>query len=72
MSKPGRFLLDTNIVISFLANEPSVAKSLGTADEVFIPVVVMGELFYGVSKSRSVKKNLRILEELVTRLIPAH
>jgi len=47
----GRFLLDTNIVIALFAGDADVAASLVAAEEVFIPAVVIGELFYGARKS---------------------
>jgi tRNA(fMet)-specific endonuclease VapC len=51
MPASGRFLLDTNIVISLLEGEVAVTTSLDRASEVFIPAVVLGELFFGAAKS---------------------
>jgi predicted nucleic acid-binding protein len=45
----GRFLLDTNTVI---------------ANAVFVPVVVLGELYYGARKSARAEANMTRIEEL--------
>jgi tRNA(fMet)-specific endonuclease VapC len=53
VSKPvtGRFLLDTNIIIALLNGDENVLSNLDRASEVFIPVVALGELFFGAAKS---------------------
>ena len=43
----GRYLLDTNILIAFFGNDPKVQQCLGQAEEVFVPAVALGELYYG-------------------------
>ncbi len=47
----GRFLLDTNIVIALFAGDPNVQQQLTAASEVFIPSIVIGELYYGAHRS---------------------
>ncbi len=47
----GKYLLDTNIVISLFAEEKSVLDSLNKAEEVFVPSIVIGELNFGARKS---------------------
>ena len=51
MPASGRFLLDTNIVIALLQGNDEVLSNLEKAAEVFIPAVVVGELFFGAAKS---------------------
>jgi len=46
----GKYLLDTNIVIALFADEVSVKNALAQAEEVFIPSIVFGELYYGARK----------------------
>jgi len=48
----GRFLLDTNIIIALFEGESSVLLNLDVAPEVFIPAVVVGELFFGAAKRK--------------------
>lgn len=63
MPTNGRFLLDTNIVTALFAGEASVIEHLGTADEVFLPVPALGELYYGARKSARAAANLARLDE---------
>ena len=62
----GKYLLDTNIVIALFANDASVMESLTKAEEVFIPSVVIGELFYGAHKSARAKDNLARIDEFAS------
>ena len=59
----GKFLLDTNIVIALFADDPAVRDQLADDLEVFIPSIVLGELFYGALKSTRVEANLARLDE---------
>lgn len=59
----GRFLLDTNIVIAIFAKDPGVANHLAQATEVFVPAIVLGELFYGALKSSQFHANIARIEE---------
>ena len=53
----GRFLIDTNIVIALFANDSAVQQHLERAIEVFTPIIVLGELYYGANKSSHVHEN---------------
>ena len=57
------FVLDTNIVIALFADEVKVKKNIEKADGVFVPVIVMGELFYGAELSTRKEQNLKKLHE---------
>lgn len=58
----GKYLLDTNIVIALFANEIKIIERLKKIENVYIPVIVLGELFFGASKSKKVKKNIERIE----------
>jgi len=62
----GKVLLDTNIVIALFADETSVKENLSKIEEVFIPNVVIGELFYGAHKSARSKENIARIEDLAS------
>jgi len=51
MATTGRHLLDTNIVIALFARDSAVQLRLAEASEVFVPSIVIGELYYGALKS---------------------
>lgn len=59
----GRFLLGTNIVIAIFAKESGVVDHLAQATEVFVPSIVLGELFYGAHKSSEAPANMARIEE---------
>ena len=65
----GRYLLDTNIVIALFADESAVKDLLGEAEEVFIPSIVLGELYYGARKSRRVAENIARIDDFAARNI---
>lgn len=65
MLMSGRFLLDTNIVIALFADEAIVKDNLAQANEVFIPSIVIGELYYGARRSGRIEANLAKVDELV-------
>jgi tRNA(fMet)-specific endonuclease VapC len=54
-------------VIALFANEFSVTRQLGEAEEVFTPSIVLGELFYGARRSKRVQENVARIEEFAAR-----
>ena len=54
----GRYLLDTNIIIALFGAETPVIRYLQKADEVFIPSIAAGELYYGAYRSHRKEENL--------------
>jgi tRNA(fMet)-specific endonuclease VapC len=63
----GRFLLDTNVVIDLLVDKDRLAERLVAADEVLLPVVVLGELYYGARKSARSAENLARVDQFAAR-----
>ena len=59
----GRYVLDTNIVVALFARDAQVLQQLAEAEEVFVPSVVLGELYYGARKSAHAESNLRRIDE---------
>lgn len=53
----GKYLLDTNIVIALFAEDIAVQKHMAKAGEIFIPVIVIGELYFGAFKSGRPRAN---------------
>ena len=52
-----KFLLDTNIIVAWLKGETTIANKIDKAKEIHIPVIVLGELYYGALYSTQVEKN---------------
>ena len=53
------------IQYGLFSREQSVLDHLKDADEVYIPSIVIGELYYGAYKSSQVNKNLKRIEALI-------
>ena len=60
----GKFLLDTNIIIGIFANDDSILTSLAEAEEVFVPIVAPGELYYGAYRSRNQRQKIKLNQSL--------
>src|SRR6266487_36801 len=63
----GRYLLDTNIVIALWASDPTVTHQLADASEVFVPIIVLGELYYGARKSAWSAMNIARIDDFAAR-----
>ncbi len=63
----GSYLLDTNIIIALFARDPVVEEQLGLAASVYVPSIVIGELFYGSYKSTRVQENRNRIELLAAQ-----
>ena len=61
----GRYLLDTNIVIDLFNGVKPVVSWLTDERIIFVPSIVVGELYFGVYKSARSEKNIRILEDFI-------
>lgn len=58
----GEYVLDTNIVIAFLAAEANIVQRVDTATAIFLPSTVVGELYYGAFKSMWSAQNIARIE----------
>lgn len=65
----GRYLLDTSILIALFAGEAAVKENLAQIDQVFIPGIAVGELYYGAYKSERMQENLARIDELVAESV---
>lgn len=59
-----KFLLDTNIISAWLKGESAIANKIDNAKEVHIPVIVVGELYYGASFSTQSQKNITDIQSI--------
>ena len=64
----GRYLLDTNIAVEVLRGDETLWNRLRTEPELFLTVVVLGELYYGAAKSARPEENTARVNELATRM----
>ena len=59
-----KFLLDTNIIVAWLNGETVIADKIDKATEIHIPIIVLGELYYGAMNSTQVKKNINKIQNV--------
>jgi tRNA(fMet)-specific endonuclease VapC len=60
----GRVLLDTNIVIALFRGDPAIDSEIANAMEVFVPSIVLGELYFGAANSQHADENIEKLHDL--------
>lgn len=61
-----KFILDTNIVVAWLNGDLSIAGKIDKAVDIYIPVIVAGELYYGALHSGQVQKNTEKITQLIS------
>jgi tRNA(fMet)-specific endonuclease VapC len=54
----GKYLLDTNIVIALFDEDTNVIDNIQKAEIVYVPAIVIGELYYGAYNSTKQKENI--------------
>ena len=59
-------LLDTNIIIALFAGDTFVKKRLAEAEHVFVPAIVLGELYFGVYRSAQTDVNYARLNDFAS------
>jgi len=52
----GKYLVDTNVIIRLLNSDQHSVELFDIADEIYIPVIVAGELYYGAETQQKNKK----------------
>ena len=63
----GKFALDTNIVIGIFASDTSILHELRSDPKIFLPSIVLGELYYGAMLSLHSKQNVNRLEKFAKK-----
>jgi tRNA(fMet)-specific endonuclease VapC len=65
----GRVLLDTNIVIALFRGDPAIEEEIANATEVFVPSIVLGELYFGAANSQNSDENIEKLHDLASESV---
>ena len=63
----GKCLVDTNVIIRLLRSDKRSIELFDNADEIYIPAVVAGELFYGAQNSARKQENLDIFNDFLSQ-----
>ena len=59
-------MLDTNVIIKYLAGDKATKPLIDNASEISVPVIVVGELQYGAQKSSRTKTNLMLFANFLS------
>ncbi|HML21270.1 MAG TPA: PIN domain-containing protein [Aggregatilinea sp.] len=62
-------LLDTNAIVALQKKNPGFLGLLQPDDELYIPAIVIGELYYGAANSGRVAENTKIVDDLVSESV---
>ena len=62
-----KIILDTNAYTKLLLGDEQILQALGNADSIFVPVIVLGELFTGFRGGTKEKNNRQILEQFLMK-----
>jgi tRNA(fMet)-specific endonuclease VapC len=65
----GKFLLDSNIVIDIFRGRTKTIDKVKEIDSIYIPVIVLGELYFGANKSNQTPKRILEIEQLEKTVI---
>jgi len=71
-NKADKVLLDTNVVVALFAGEPTVLTRIQAAEEVYLPVTALGELYHGAFGSTRQQENIARLETFAQRVAVLH
>jgi tRNA(fMet)-specific endonuclease VapC len=58
-------VIDTNVIIRMLNGDESAIDLLSTVSGAFIPIIVVGELFYGAKKSAHAQENMALFRKVI-------
>lgn len=69
---PGRVLLDSSILVDHLRGDPTIESRLSESAEIFVSIVALGELLYGVRRSARAEAGRALVDELMAgvRVLP--
>lgn len=62
-------LLDTNIISALLKGESRIADRIDKAPIIYIPVFVIGELYFGAMHSTQIQKNINDIKKLTATYV---
>lgn len=63
----GKIVLDTDVSIKFLNGDKVIENFLSKYSEIYLPVIVVGELIFGALNSSHVEQNLARYKKLIQR-----
>jgi len=65
-------MLDTNVIIKYLAGDESAKQLIDNATDISVSVIVVGELQYGAHKSTKTESNLALFKNFLSSFAIIH
>jgi len=62
----GRYILDTNIISAWLEGDKQIADNIDNAEAIYVPIIVIGELYYGAAFSTQILKNVNNIRRITS------
>lgn len=62
------FLLDTNAMIAKMNGDSLIEKIIVEAENIYLPIIAIGEAFFGAEKSAKADENSKKVEDLASSL----
>jgi len=62
-----KILLDTNIIIQLFANDIKIKNYLSEKKGIFVPSIVIGELYYGAFNSIKKEQNIKKINDFTAK-----
>ena len=69
MNTAGSVLLDTNVVVAHLRNDPDLTARLRSTPAIYVPWVVLGELHYGALRAQRREAQLALIRDFLQTAI---
>lgn len=69
MNTAGSVLLDTNVVVTHLRNDPHLTARLRATPAIYVPWVVLGELHYGAPRAQRREAQLALVRDFLQTAI---
>ena len=61
----GKYLLDTNYVIRLMAGRKLIDERLSSDPDLYLSIIVLGELYYGAQKSKRLSENMIQISDIM-------
>ena len=68
----GEIALDTSVVVAHFRKDESVTERMRLADLLFVPLTVVGELYYGAFRASQPQKALERLRQFLSASVVLH
>ncbi len=65
MSTAGSVLVDTNVVVAHFRNDPNLTERLAAVASVYLPWVVLGELYFGAQRAQRRDEQLSFIRDFL-------